>query len=442
MIRIHCGTFEAETYWRETDLAALPSIPDQAGASIVDAMDELLFLFCSPGDLLLTKKPLDDAFADYLRSLGFQFGCNRFNLRTKTQDQSGPRAMNMFEALAWESFPPELPDFLAGGQRFEPFAIIQGLEEATSRYGLTGRFPSDAVVRAVNAKGYSVRMRERLGIDNPAVLVHSVEQLKLESEKLLRQGPFLIKDDYGVSGKGNLLVDSSRTLARISDYLELQRRTGKRIRFVLEPQLPREIDFSCQFRIGEAGQFELLSVQRLSNDGFAFGGSHTADADLMNRLETSGYFQLVKTIGRNLYEDDYFGDVCIDSMTLRSGEIVPLVEINARKSMSLIKYYADRYLKRAGMNGCLIPMTLVHDGSVGFAELLERFDAAGLLYRGDGREGIMPLSAGTLYRDTMEGRPFKGRWYVAVASDRPERHSELADKATKLLKEAGLERKG
>lgn len=456
MTRIHCGTFEAEACWREPDLAALPSLPDRAGASIVDAMDELLFAFCAPGDRLLTRRPLDDAFADYLFSLGFRFGRNRFEVRTGPPGSGdGPRAANVFEALAGEFAPPELGEFLAGGGRFEPFAVVPGLEEATARYGLAGRFPSGAAVREVNAKSYSVRMREKLGIPNPAVFVESAERLAREGEELLRRGPFLIKDDYGVSGKGNLLVDSGRTLARITEYLARQGRSGKRIRFVLEPLLPRESDFSCQFRIGEAGEFELLSVQRLSNEGFAFGGSHTAGGDLLRRLEDSGYFPLMEEIGRNLHADGYFGDVCVDSMTLRSGEVAPLVEINARKSMSLIKCYADRYLAAGGMTGSLLPLTLVHDGSVGFAELLERFDAAGLLYRGDGREGVMPLTAGTLYadadRDRREaagpapgagGRPFKGRWYVAVASDRPERLAELSAGAAKLLQQAGFERKG
>ena len=45
MPRLFCGTFEAEAYWREADLAKLPGMPDRNASRIVEAMDEMLFAF-------------------------------------------------------------------------------------------------------------------------------------------------------------------------------------------------------------------------------------------------------------------------------------------------------------------------------------------------------------------------------------------------------------
>ena len=73
MPRLFCGTFEAEAYWREADLAKLPGMPDRNASRIVEAMDEMLFAFCAPGDTVLTARCMDDAHADYLHAIGFQF---------------------------------------------------------------------------------------------------------------------------------------------------------------------------------------------------------------------------------------------------------------------------------------------------------------------------------------------------------------------------------
>jgi hypothetical protein len=42
--RVYCGTFEAETYWREQHLAKLPSVPDRNSSRMLEAMDEVLSL--------------------------------------------------------------------------------------------------------------------------------------------------------------------------------------------------------------------------------------------------------------------------------------------------------------------------------------------------------------------------------------------------------------
>jgi hypothetical protein len=78
--RLFCGTFEPETYWREADLAKLPALPNMSFSRVLEAMDEMLFAFCDAGDAVLTAKCMNDAHADYLHAIGFQFNRNRFDL--------------------------------------------------------------------------------------------------------------------------------------------------------------------------------------------------------------------------------------------------------------------------------------------------------------------------------------------------------------------------
>ena len=56
-----------------------PGAARQDSPRIVEAMDEMLFAFCDPGDTVLTARRMDDAHADYLHAIGFQFNRNRFD---------------------------------------------------------------------------------------------------------------------------------------------------------------------------------------------------------------------------------------------------------------------------------------------------------------------------------------------------------------------------
>ncbi|MNO17066.1 [Butirosin acyl-carrier protein]--L-glutamate ligase [compost metagenome] len=437
---VHCGSFESEQYWREANLAALPSIPDANALAIVQAMDEMLFVFCGSGDILITRHGMNKGQYDYLQSLQYSF---RTNLNPLTFDVREPgttqHALNVFELLGRLNPGQEIDGLVPEGAVLEPFAVLPGTQEAVRRYKLLPTLPDEQTVRKVNTKTYSVSMRDRLLLPNIALIVHSIEELLQSGQQLLEKGPFLIKDEYGVSGKGNQLVDSDRVLRRIAGYLESSRNKDKRIRFVLEPLLDRETDFSCQFHIGSEGQITLLSVQQLVNHGFAFGESHSPEPSLLERLKRGNYDEIMHNIGRELYADGYYGDVCVDSMLLRDGSLAPLVEINARKSMSLIKHNVDRYLKQEDMHTCLIQVPLASAGEVSYEELLQRLEKAGILFSAGKGEGVIPLSSGTLqppdkFRSAGSG---KGKLYAALAYRNEDHKNRLSLKLDESLLRTG-----
>ncbi|QUL53164.1 hypothetical protein KDC22_22455 [Paenibacillus tritici] len=415
---VHCGSLESERYWREEDLASLPAIPDAKALGIVQAMDEMLFAFCGNGDILLTRHGMDQAQYDYLQSLGYSFRTNLHPMTLGAEEPgTGLDELNVFELLGRLNPGPELSGLIPPGSLLEPFAVLPGTYEAVRRYKLLPVLPDEETVRAVNTKTYSAAMRDRLQLPNIAHVVRSMEELLQSGAALLEKGAFLIKDEYGVSGKGNQLVDSERMLRRMAGYLESSRNQGKRIRFVLEPLLDRETDFSCQFHIDSEGRISILSVQQLVNQGFAFGESHSPGPSLLEKLDREGYWETMHSIGRELYADGYYGDVCVDSMVLRDGSLEPLVEINARKSMSLIKHHVDRRLKQEGRHTCLVQVPLAAMGKVHYAELLQRMEENGSLFTLDQGEGVIPLTSSALQPldPSRATGSTKGKLYAALA---------------------------
>jgi hypothetical protein len=437
--RVYCGPFESENHWREPDLARLPALPDAGSSQVVQAMDELLFVFCGPDDRLLTVRRMNDAHVEYLNSIGFRFQQNTFDLYPSF-DSHVQNPLNLFTLLAERGHDEQLSGFLSGSDEIEPFAVVPGLRELVERYGLKSTFPPHNVIQRVNTKTYSLEMRDALGIPNVGIVVDSIDTLLEQGTRMLADGPFLVKDDYGVSGKGNQIITQQSTLQRIASYLAKQVSREKRVQFVLEPYLAKRMDFSCQFHVGKDGSFHLISVQQLTNNGLAFGMSSSPSAELVAKLQEEQYFALMEKIAQKLFADGYFGHVCVDSMWLNDGSLSPLVEINARRSMSLIKHEMDRFLADQDRTGSLTSIGVAHDGQLDFAGLLNVLQETGLLFEVSKTFGILPLSCGTLF----SAGPFapqtniRGRFYIEVVCETGQQRSELISELTDVMERTGF----
>jgi len=416
-IRVHCGVFDVEQSWRDADLSKLPGFASPENERIVTVMDELLFVFCRPEDRLLTRKKMDPAHVQYLHAIGYSFAFNAFDVEKVFR----PRDRHLFRLLDEEEDPdadPRLEAFLPSGAELEPFAAVDELSSVCARFGLIASTPSMDIVRRVNTKTYSAEMRERLGLRNIATVVHGSEQLLSIGRRALADGAILLKDDFGVSGRGNLRVDSADTLERVAAYVAQQESRGRHTRFVMEPYLDRIGDFSCQLHIGDRGETRIVSVQRLANAEFAYQQSVTPDPAFIERLRGERYFDTMHRLAAELHRDGYYGHVCVDSMILRGGELVPIVEINARKSMSLIKHQVDAKVQDDRIQGSMRYYSLnLSDPNLAFEDVLAELEKREILYDPRRNAGAIPLTANTLTINRNPERPYRGRLYVYIAAN-------------------------
>lgn len=415
-IRVHCGVFDVEQLWRDPKLSKLPGFSSPENERIVSVMDELLFVFCRPGDRLLTRKAMDPAHRQYLNAIGFSGTCNEFDLETTP----GDRDRHLFRLLD-ESAESRLADFLPAEATLEPFAVVPEIFSFCSRFGLSAQMPPMEAVRRVNTKTYSAEMRDRLGLPNMATVVHSSDELRSAGTGALAAGAILIKDDYGVSGQGNLKVDTPETLERVASYIAQQERKGRSTTFVMEPFLDKIGDFSCQLHIDEFGETRMISVQQLANAEFAYQQSVTPDPSFLERLRRDGYFDTMHRLAAELYRDGYYGHICVDSMLLRDGALVPIVEINARKSMSLIKHRLDAKFQDDRMQGSMRYYSLnLSNADRAFEDVLFALERHRALYDPQRGTGAIPLTANALAINRRPDQPYRGRLYAYIAANGPE----------------------
>ncbi|MDR9855533.1 hypothetical protein RJP21_18120 [Paenibacillus sp. VCA1] len=446
------GTFDPETRWRDPDLARLPSMPDKDRESIVLCMDELLFPFCGPDDVLYSRCNIDPALHEYLDGLGFSFRTRyHYDLNDEKEPLPEPDVFKqcMFRLAADHVRKTPSPDEAVSTHAtkiLSPYAITADTLAYLQAAGPFRPLPDLETVVRVNSKLYSNRLLSSIGEKCYGTEANSAAEIKTIGHALLKRGPYLLKDPFGVSGKGNLLIDSEAIQRRIVEHLHKQEGSGLRSQFLLEPLLMKETDFSSHWFIRENGETEFISVQRMVNRQQNYGGSIQADEALIRLLENAGYFTVIEKALRLLAEDSYHGFACFDSMVLKDGEVASIVEINARKSMGLINAYLDKCWEMYGLTGWLTFLSLgLPEGDFTIGRLLHALRASGLLLTAPGEYGIVPLSSNTVMVNEIltrrriaegtlhkRGMP-KGRLYVSVVGRDDGHRGELLERLRQVL---------
>ncbi len=149
------------------------------------------------------------------------------------------------------------------------------------------------------------------------------------------------------------------------------------------------------------------------------------------RVCTPRYFQSVEVVCRALHEEGYNGPVCIDSMALADGGLVPVVEVNARLSLGRVNHHLDEFLGTFGRRSYFssIRTSLRREQ---FEEFFETLSAAGGVYGADSEEGLVPLSSNTLGINSTPGR-----LYFAIPFRQPEDVQKQLEKLHRVLGQLG-----
>lgn len=411
---VHFGGFEAEARWRPPDLATLLEVKDIGAQRIVKAMEDLHWGYAQSGDVLLREAPLDPDLADLLTALGV--------------------------SLTIRVLPPgeEAPTSDLRGGRPCPYAVVPGVPELVSRLGLAPILPTPEVAQRVNSKVFSNDLVLALALPGGGQVVSSAAALARETAALLPGGPFLVKDPYGVSGRGALIISDRDVLTRVLRHLERQEEEGRRVSLLVQPVLDRVVDFSCHFEIGAAGTAP-LGVQRMINDGHAFQVVSQPDAALLERLDRARIWRTMDDIAAALQQAGYTGPVCVDALVLRDDQVVPLLEINARRSMGLLHLTLRRNLSLRGPSELSV-WTLSLRQELGLGQVIQGLQREGIWF--DGQRGLLPLSAGALLanRQDLESRgAARARLYALGAWDDAVPRRRLLDGARTALAALGVD---
>ena len=253
------------------------------------------------GDNLISDLELDKEYYQYLDSHSIS--------HAYIQKHSTPDPKMQFECFGWDQ---------------EARALAANYSTPSSPP------PSLSSVIKVNSKQFSSILQQKL-TGNSSFVVTEIPQL----QEAPFQVPWMLKSIHGNSATGNKIVSSIKEspIAWIKNQLKTH---GE---LLIEPFDTRICDFGSTFELTPKGEilnpdyYELINTK----NGTFKGIQNVTKPKL---LELQKKISPAHTlIAKELHKSEYFGPVNLDSYEYRNGktlEFRPIVEINARQSMSRI----------------------------------------------------------------------------------------------------------
>ncbi|MFF9086030.1 ATP-grasp domain-containing protein [Streptomyces sp. NPDC014991] len=422
--------FEVENQWAR-DYVGLPAARVSATSATVQRMEELGALLAEPADCLLLDRPLDDGYRRYLEKTGLGAPVE---LVTRDPAGAGGTSRAVLDS-------PELMDRLRQLARDGAYLMPMGnslLEQRISQEtGLRAAVPNAAVHERVNSKIYSRRLAGELGLrEIPGFCCETVPQLRHALDQGLGDGgPVIVKDAYGVSGKGLLVLDSRKKADRLLRMVERRaHNTGDdAIHVVVERFLPKRFDLNYQFTIDRAGgvRFDFVK-EALTSGGVHLG--HVMPADL-TPAQHETLTEAAEALGARLHKDGFFGIVGVDALVGADDLVYPVLEINARLNMSSYQgRVTERFLAPGGTALARhYPLRLTTP--VSFDEVAEAL--GDLAEPPSAGTGAVITSFGTVNAQSGGSVPFDGRLYTLLFAARREELTALDQRVARSLARFG-----
>ncbi|MFJ1892489.1 hypothetical protein [Streptomyces sp. NPDC088170] len=381
------GTFDAERLWRPASLTRLPSLVGAEAHAVISGLDETLAAACRPDDLLVTRGTLAQSQLEALGAAGITF----------RSVAAGPAATGDADAAVEETVAddPALCRAVATAADIQPYAVLPATQRLLRQHpDRDGELPHPSVVQQVNGKAWSSELAAAHELPGAGTVVRSADELFTVVRRL--QGTVLVKDPYGVAGRGTVEVTGPGALRRLVRRLQAQEDEGLRTELVVQPRYERAQDFSAHLEICRDGSWSLRGLQGMTNGGYRHAVSHPVPPGLPAELDRRGYPDILEQVAHALAAAGYFGPVGIDSMLLADGGWLPVLEINARMSMGLLTLELDERVRAHGLRAHLWQQDMFVEQGTDVTSLLSALRTAGLLYGGGARPGVLPLSGGSL----------------------------------------------
>ncbi len=315
------------------------------------------------------------------------------------------------------------PRIVSGGSEQEagegvPWGWDSEAVERLRGSGASVRHPPFEIVRRVNSRAFSHALGRALGCG--VVQSELCESPKQAAAVLQRAStwPLVIKPEFGSAGIDFRLIRSPAEAAKGTTHVTDLLHRGNRF-VIIEPWLPRKFDISTRFELDAHGNVSDIRHARaiVSSGGASRGIVYGHDDPLLAAFEE----QLDRTaqqVGRALDREGYVGPVNVDSLVTETNghdSLVPLLEINARQSLSSIAYrVAERLacnawfmLRAVSAERAILPNTYVE-----LARLLRRADC-----RPGVRRGALLLTPLSVVENGIIRTPYRAIFFVYGRSD-------------------------
>ncbi|MDX3854830.1 ATP-grasp domain-containing protein [Streptomyces sp. AK02-01A] len=404
------GNFEVEDEWAR-DEVGLPTVGSSASAAIVNRMDEFALLLAGKGDCVVLKSAPDPGYLGYLEGLGLDLP------EILVTDSHDPAHTVSADALLSPRLIGSLRQLAERGARLLPHGMSVLEDRLCELTGLTPALPPAALVKSVNSKIYSRRVADELGLPQATGWeCETVDEFTAAAEEArasLAAGRRVgVKDAFGVSGKGIMVVEDER---RLDQLVRMVARTAKRtgdprISVVIEEWADKAVDLNYHFTVGRDGSVRFDFVKEALTERGVHKG-HRIPARIPDE-HTAEIERCATLIGARLAADGFHGVVGVDAIVTADGGLLPVLEINARNNMSTYQTSLQERFMRPGDVALARQYELSLTGAVPFTRLRARL--GDLLFSTETGRGLLVNNFATVNAAITgedAGRTRNGRLY-------------------------------
>lgn len=201
--------------------------------------------------------------------------------------------------------------------------------------------PDLETVRRVNGRSFSYELAERLGCAVPGATKCCTATQAAHALEAAGTWPRVVKPEHGNAGISFRIVNGPEHRAAALKAAARVLESGHGPVFV-EPWLERRGDISVRFDLGPDGALSGMrrARARVSPIGVSYAIVEN-DGDPLLDVHEKTLSGIAVEAGASLHAAGYWGPVNIDAMLARRGgaeQLFPLLEINARDSMSRIAH--------------------------------------------------------------------------------------------------------
>ncbi|KZN64656.1 ATP-grasp domain-containing protein [Pseudoalteromonas luteoviolacea] len=400
---VYWAHLDPEASWNCANNLSLPSPMGAKSALHLALLDEM-FVPARRQDIALTMLPKCQVLHEYHASLGGSYHPQSvFNSAEAWLAENKPSWPDVLSSIAQSS--GALGPFSAVNELFSshhqaPYAYLPNMPAISEQV-----FPALSAIQFANSKATITQLCQQMEIPCSGIVIEQQSDLyKLQELDY----PYVMKEAFGVSGRGAYLVKESRITERLIRHFSKQIDGGKHGGLIAQPWLDIEIDFSSQWHIDSNGEVRFLGLCQVINSGFRFAGIDLCCNALMRSIEQSQYYEQVQLLMSALFKHGYFGPVCVDSAILKDGTVYPVIEVNARESMGSI---AMRWQQKLSLNGPvrLRQYDVQYQSAIQLEDILSKLSKCGVLFKDGSDNGIAPLTAANLLLP-VNSSTAKGRW--------------------------------
>ncbi|MFI5776803.1 ATP-grasp domain-containing protein [Nocardia sp. NPDC051570] len=431
---VFLGNFEVEGRWAIGELG-LRGVAFEAGRAVVNRMDEFALLLATGTDYVVLKKEPDADYLSYLADLGLELP------RILAPGRQDPQRMVTEDALADSATIARLTRLADAGCWLAPHGVSTLEEQLAERSGLRLAAPGAAICKAVNSKIYSRRLADELGLRQARgwacdTVAEWDEAVAGARALLAAERKVVVKDAFGVSGKGIAVMETVQRLDRLHRMIArgAARAGHGRVGLVVEEWVAKDRDLNYQFTVGRDGAVRFDFVKEALTDGGVHKGHRFPAA--LTTAQLDELRDSAQRIGTRLARDGYFGVVGVDALVDPDGGLYPLLEINARNNMSTYQALVQETFAGAGKVALARHYVLRLRTELTFEQLRRRLDGV-LLDRGNGNgllvNNFATVNAAAPVRGSARERSFDGRLYGMLVASSADRLTALDNEITARL---------